>query len=47
MVAAGLKISYISQDTSELSGCLEDFAEKQKIDDTLFRSIASPSLSLG
>lgn len=39
MVAAGLKIFYISQDTSGLSGCLEDFAEKQKIDDTLFRSI--------
>lgn len=34
-----LKISYINQDTSNLSGTLDDFAEKNNIDETLFKAI--------
>lgn len=37
--AAGLKISYVSQDTSWISGRLSEFAMEQKIDETLFRAI--------
>lgn len=37
--AGGLKISYISQDTSWLRGDLAFFAEKQGLDDTLFRTV--------
>ena len=34
-----LKISYVSQDTSNLSGNLSDFAEENKIDESLFKAI--------
>ena len=38
-LAGGLKISYISQDTSRLNGTLSAFAEKQGLDDALFRTV--------
>ncbi len=38
-LAGGLKISYISQDTSRLNGTLSGFAEKQGLDDALFRTV--------
>lgn len=34
-----LKISYVSQDTSHLQGKLNDYAEDNKIDESLFKSI--------
>ncbi len=34
--ASGMVISYVSQDTSHLSGMLEDYAEKEGIDLTIF-----------
>ncbi|MCG7380028.1 Lsa family ABC-F type ribosomal protection protein [Paenibacillus sp. ACRSA] len=34
-----LKISYVSQDTSDLSGNLSDYASNQGIDESLFKSI--------
>lgn len=37
--ASGLKISYISQDTSFLKGSLADYAREQEISDSLFRAI--------
>lgn len=37
--ASGLKISYISQDTSHLKGNLSDYARDCNIDETLFKSI--------
>lgn len=39
MLASGLKISYISQDTSYLIGNLSEFAYNNKIDETLFKTI--------
>ena len=38
-VASGLKISYVSQDTSFLSGSLEDFAAKYDLDETIFKTL--------
>lgn len=38
-LAGGLKISYISQDTSRLNGTLSSFAEKRGLDDSLFRTV--------
>ncbi|MCL1845888.1 MAG: ABC-F type ribosomal protection protein [Defluviitaleaceae bacterium] len=37
--ASGLKISYVSQDTSHLAGNLTDFASENNIDESLFKSI--------
>lgn len=36
---SGLKISYVSQDTSHLHGNLTDFARNHKIDESLFKAI--------
>ena len=38
-VSSGLVISYVPQDTSHLSGLLSDYAEAQKIDESLFKAI--------
>ena len=38
-VGAGLKISYINQDTSFLSGTLRDFAENRGLDETLLFTV--------
>ena len=38
-IGSGLKISYVSQDTSELSGNLTDYAIKHRIDESLFKAI--------
>lgn len=38
-VAAGLKISYVSQDTSYLTGNLKDFAVKHGLDETIFKTV--------
>lgn len=38
-VATGLKISYVSQDTSFLFGKLEDFASKYDLDETIFKTV--------
>ena len=38
-VALGLKISYVPQDTSELSGAITDFEEQHGLDPALFRAI--------
>ncbi len=38
-VGSGLKISYVSQDTSDLSGDIFDFARKNGIDEVLFLAI--------
>lgn len=38
-VGSGLVISYVSQDTSHLSGTLSDFADRNGIDESLFKSI--------
>ena len=40
-VASGLKISYINQDTSFLSGTLRDYCEKNGFDESLFFAILS------
>lgn len=40
-VGSGLKISYVSQDTSQLSGKLSDFATEHNIDENLFNVILS------
>lgn len=37
--ASGLKVSYISQDTSHLRGTLEDYAKENSIDYTLFLAL--------
>lgn len=37
-LASGLKISYISQDTSDLFGNLSDYAKKSGIDETIFKT---------
>ena len=38
-VGSGLVVSYVPQDTSHLQGKLNDFAEMQGIDETLFKAI--------
>lgn len=38
-IGSGLKISYASQDTSDLSGNLSDYAEKYNVDESLFKAI--------
>jgi lincosamide and streptogramin A transport system ATP-binding/permease protein len=38
-IAAGLKISYVSQDTSYLRGKLEDFAVTYGLDETIFKTV--------
>ncbi len=38
-LAGGLKISYVPQDTSFLSGSLTEYAEKCEIDESLFKTI--------
>ena len=38
-LGSGLKISYIPQDTSHLSGNLREFALKTQIDESLFKTI--------
>lgn len=38
-IASGLKVSYISQDTSFLRGSLEEFIYTNSIDETLFKAI--------
>lgn len=38
-VGSGLKISYVSQDTSSLSGTLDDYVQARGIDGTLFKTI--------
>lgn len=40
-VASGLKISYVPQDASFLSGNLSDFAVEHQIDESLFKAILS------
>ncbi|MBD5114786.1 MAG: ABC-F type ribosomal protection protein [Ruminococcaceae bacterium] len=40
-IGSGLKISYVSQDTSELCGRLSDYAERYGIDGGLFNAILS------
>lgn len=37
--ASGLKISYVPQDTSHLKGSLEEYAEANGIDETLFKAL--------
>lgn len=38
-LAGGLVISYVPQDTSSLSGTLEEFAKKSGLDETLFKAL--------
>lgn len=38
-IASGLKVSYISQDTSYLHGTLEEYAKEQNLDYTLFLAL--------
>lgn len=38
-IASGLKISYVSQDTSHLKGNLSDYAERLNIDETIFKTV--------
>ena len=38
-IQSGLKISYVSQETSFLSGKLDDFIEDNKIDEMMFKSV--------
>ena len=38
-IASNLKISYVSQDTSDLSGNLMDYSKKYDIDESLFKAI--------
>ena len=38
-IGSGLKISYVSQDTSHLQGNLSDYAEKRGIDESLFKAM--------
>ena len=40
-MASGLKISYINQDTSFLSGTLKDYCEKNGFEESLFFAILS------
>lgn len=36
-LASGLKLSYVSQDTSHLQGSLQDYIRQEKVDETLFK----------
>lgn len=36
---SGLVVSYVSQDTSQLKGSVKTFAEKHKLDESLFKSV--------
>jgi len=38
-IARGLKISYVSQDTSQLKGTLDDFIYNNGLDETLFKAL--------
>lgn len=38
-IAGGLKISYVSQDTSHLKGRLSDYAEDNGLDESLFKAV--------
>ena len=38
-IGSGLKISYVPQDTSHLSGSLTDYAKEQGIDESIFKAI--------
>ncbi len=38
-VANGLKISYVSQDTTHLSGSLENFAQEQELNESIFKTV--------
>lgn len=38
-VGSGLRISYVPQDTSYLTGTLEEFAEKNNLDESLFKTV--------
>ena len=38
-IGSGLKISFVSQDTSQLKGNLSDYADKNGIDESLFKAI--------
>lgn len=38
-IAQGLKVSYVSQDTSYLSGSLKDFSVKYGLDETIFKTV--------
>ena len=38
-IAKGLKISYVSQDTSYLEGSLTDFSVKYGLDETIFKTV--------
>jgi lincosamide and streptogramin A transport system ATP-binding/permease protein len=38
-IASGLKISYVSQDTSHLKGTLDDFIYNNALDETLFKAL--------
>lgn len=38
-VSPGLKISYVSQDTSHLKGDLKDFAKENGLDETIFKTV--------
>lgn len=38
-IGKGLKISYVSQDTSHLKGSLSDYAEEKGIDESVFKAI--------
>ncbi len=40
-VATGLKISYVSQDTSRLTGSLKDFSEDHGLDESIFKTVLS------
>ena len=38
-VAKGLKVSWIPQSTGHLKGCLEDYARRQDVDETLMKAL--------
>lgn len=38
-IASGLKVSYVSQDTSYLKGTLDEFIKNNRLDETLFKAI--------
>ena len=37
--ASGLKISYVSQDTSQLEGTLTEYAKSRELDESLFKAL--------
>ena len=38
-MGSGLRISYVPQDTSYLTGTLEEFAEKNNLEESLFKTV--------